>query len=215
MAALPVPTPAVAPDSCRRSPVALGLGLVTLVTGAAFLLAGLLLPVSPSQAIAIPRTLVNPAANAQFDAVHMAEGARHRRLHFTASSPPDSDNRPGLTTAHDREGRDQESQGTVRLDIQQEARYPHHCVGDRAESAHLASITLCQDPRDALAAMATAQYRGIWVRWDATGAVGAQVGSDDRIAQALFAPASDGASASARRALSDGSWRPRRPPWFR
>jgi hypothetical protein len=103
--------------------------------------------------------------------VRSAEGARHRRFHFTASSPPDSDTRPGLGTAHDRVGRDQESQGTVRLDIQQETQYPHHCVGDRAESAHLASITLCQDPRDALAAMATVQYRDFGSRWDGTGAV--------------------------------------------
>jgi hypothetical protein len=144
--------------------VALGVGLVGLVTGAGLFLAGLLLLISPSREIEIPRTSESQVETARFAAIYMAEGPRHRSLNFTTIPPPDADFRPGLHMAHVRNGGDRAEPGTVRSDLQRKERSPHSCLGDSAESAHLATVPLCQDPRDALATMAAARYRGSWSR---------------------------------------------------
>ena len=174
MAALPVPTPAAPPTRCRGSAVVLGIGLVGLITGAALLLTGLFLPVPPSYAIEVPRTAVSRAARARLDTIQVApEATGHRRLHFAAITQSDINDHFGLVTANDRNRVDQSGPGIVRSDLKQKARRPRSCLGARAESTHIATVPPCQDPRDALAAMAAAHYRAPWTRWDGTGAAAA------------------------------------------
>jgi predicted metal-binding membrane protein len=96
-------------------------------------------------------------------------------LRFTAMTQSDIKDHVGLATADDHNRVAQPVIGIVRFDLQHKARRLRNCLGDRAESTHLATVPLCQDPRDALAAMAAAQYRGSWTRWDGIGVVAPQV----------------------------------------
>ena len=68
---------------------------------------------------------------------------------------------------------DQSGPGIVHSGLKQMAGRPVYCPGTNRDSAHLATVPLCQDPRGALAAMA-AHYRAPWIRWDGTGAAAAQ-----------------------------------------
>jgi hypothetical protein len=153
MAALPVPNPATSIGSCGPTSLALGAGLVALVTGAAVLLADLLLPISPSHAIDAPRTFLSRAANARLDGGQDTPGVtRGPFLRFTAMTESDIGDHVGQVTANEH------------TRVPQTIRRPRNCLGNRAESAHLATVPLCHDPRDALAAMAAAQYRGSRIR---------------------------------------------------
>src|SRR5215204_5305535 len=214
MAALLDSTPAVPPDLRGRVSLPLAVGLVAVVTGFGVFFSGVMLPDSQFQAIEVPHRAVHRGAVVRFDPVQDAMGpTANPRLFITAVSRADADYHAEPGMAYDHNGMDQSGPGIVQADLQQKARLARGCRGTWADSAHLAPIPGCADLRQDLAMMAAAQHAGRWMRWDASGAVAAQVGRDDRIAQALFAPASDGASASARRALPGGSWRPRRPPW--
>jgi hypothetical protein len=165
MAALPVPNPATSIGSCGPTSLALGAGLVALVTGAAVLLADLLLPISPSHAIDAPRTFLSRAANARLDGGQDTPGVtRGPFLRFTAMTESDIGDHVGQVTANEHTRVPQPVIGNVRSDLNQTIRRPRNCLGNRAESAHLATVPLCHDPRDALAAMAAAQYRGSRIR---------------------------------------------------
>lgn len=175
MAALPGPTPVSPPKPCSRSLVALGVGMVALFAGAALLLAGLLLPVPPSDVNQVPRTAVNRAANVRFDTGQDAPGVtKDPFLRFAAMTQSDINDPLGLATANGRIPVVQSGAGSVNSDLQHKAPRPRNCLGDRAESAHLATVPLCQNPGDALAAMAAAHSRGSSISWDGTGAVAAR-----------------------------------------
>jgi hypothetical protein len=79
--------------------------------------------------------------------------------------------------------------GIVRSDLQQQVRNPRSCIGTGADSTQKAELPLCEDPRVALAMMASAQRRGTETRWDETvAAVVVRVTGDDRIASELAIP---------------------------
>ena len=187
MAALPVPMPAAPPAPCSGSAVALTIGLVALISGGALLLVGLLQSDSSSHALEVPRTAMNRAASVRFDAGQDAPGiTKDSPLRVTAMSQPDTNNHSGLATANDHNRVAQSGPGTGSSDLEHKARRPRNCASTNAESAHSADLPLCQDPRDALAAMAAAQHRRAWTRRDGTAAyVATWAGSEDRIANAL------------------------------
>jgi hypothetical protein len=162
--------------------VALGVGLVALFAGTALLLACLLLPVPPSQAITVPGTAANRAATMRLDGGQDAPKiAKNLSLRFTAKTQPDINDYFRLTTVSGRNRVAQSGSGIVRSDLKQKAGRPRNCAGTNTDSAHLATLPVCGDPRGALAVIA-AHYRGAWTRWDGTGAAAAQA------ARAVLAP---------------------------
>jgi hypothetical protein len=191
MAALPVSRPQTPPASCSGSPVALALGLVALITGAALLLSGLLLPISPSHPIGIPGTAVIPTPAARFDVAQDAAGATGAPpfLRFGPVTTPghcETDQSPPVHSEADAQWRARTATGWL---------WPEGTRGTRAEPTHPTTIPLCRDPRDDLAMMAATQYREC-----VSDACPCLMGvpsnrlslgnSDDRIAHALFGAAS-------------------------
>jgi hypothetical protein len=191
MAALPVSRRQTPPVSCSGSPVALALGLVALITGAALLLSGLLLPISPSHPIEIPDTAVIPTPAVRFDAAEDAAVA--------TGAPPFLRFGPVTTLGHC--GMDQSPPVLPEADVQSRARTATGCLwpevtrGAHADPTHPATIPLCRDPCDDLAMLAATQYREC-----VSDACPCLMGvpsnrlslgnSDDRIAHALFGAAS-------------------------
>jgi len=183
MAAHPVPAPAAPPIPCSGPSWALRVGLVGLFAGGALLVACEFLPVPASHAIEVPRASVNRAAHMRFgDGQDAAGSTKDPSLRFTARTQLNTNHHVGRATTNERNREVRPGLGSVRSDLNHKARRPRSCFGDRAESPHLATVPVCQNPRDALTAMATAQYRGFWSRWDGTDAVATQAASDDRIA---------------------------------
>jgi hypothetical protein len=154
--------------------VALAVGLIALVTGAAVFLAGLLLPVPPLYANQVPLSAVNRAANVRFDGGRDApKVTKDPSIRFTAMTQSDINDHFGLRTVNEHIRVSQSGPGIVRSDLKQKADRPRNCAGTNMDSAHLATLPVCQDPQGAFAAMA-AHYRGAWTRWDGTGAAAAQ-----------------------------------------
>ena len=180
MAALPVPTPATKVDPCGGSWVALAVGLVALVTGAALILAGLLVQVPPSYANQVPRTAVNRAANARLDGGRNAPKViKDPSLRFTAMTQSDIDDHFKPATTNGRNLATQSGSGIIRSDLKQKAGRPRACASTNTDSAHLATLPVCQDPHGTLMEMAAALYQGqgAWTRWAGTGAAAAQAAS--------------------------------------
>jgi hypothetical protein len=158
MAALPVLSPEAASAPRGGSPMALAVGLVTLVTGIALLLVSVLQPVPRLDAIAVPRTAVNRAAGVRIDAGQgVPEGSEDLRL-FATMTRPDTSNRSAPAT-NDRGGVDQLGPGMVRADLKRTARHPRPCTGANGDSSHHATLPLCFDLHESFAEMAAAAYR--------------------------------------------------------
>ncbi len=190
MAALLAPTPVAPPAPRDRSWVALTAAVAALVSGVIVLVAGVVLPDSPSHPMAVPNTVVNPALAARFDAAQDAAGA--------TGAPPFLHLGPVPTHGH--RGTDQSPPVLPEVDGQWRARPATGCLGPevtratQAEPTDLATIPPCVDPRHALAMMA-AQNRG-----RVSDACPCLLGvpsyrsslsnSDDRIANALFGASS-------------------------
>jgi hypothetical protein len=197
MAPLLNPMPGPAPSSSRCSPLGLALCLVFLITGVSMLLAGLLTPSSQMHTSTVAWTAASREANGRHDVDQVVSQApEDPRLRFTTRTETNTKNRTERAMGHDQSHVTEPGPGIVRADLQQKARRPRGCSGAHAESAHLPTIPLCSDPRVALKMMAEAQYRGRGIRWNGTAASnaadGAGIGSDDRIANALFLPVSAG-----------------------
>jgi hypothetical protein len=162
MAALLVLIPE-APPARRGSPMVLAAGLVAVITGVALLLGGLLLPVPPLDAIAVPRTAVNRAAGVRIDAGQGVSRVSEDLRLFATMTQPDISNSSEPAT-NDRGGVDQLGPGILSSDLIEKVRRLRTCMGTNAESTHFASVPLCSDARRALMEMAAAAYRGSWTR---------------------------------------------------
>jgi hypothetical protein len=194
--------PATALDPYSRSPVAFVLGLVAFISGFTVIVAGAVLPDLTSHPFAVLTTAANQAATASIavrqDAVRVTEDPHL----LPASSDLGSAARqagPIRTQTH----RNAEQIAPVRLglDIRGGVSRPSPCLksdlerGTRAESAHLATIPLQRDPREALITLAAEQHGGPG-SWSGSCLMRrltvqdpGQADSDDRIANALVAPA--------------------------
>jgi hypothetical protein len=163
MAALLVLIPE-APPARRGSPMVLAAGLVAVITGVALLLGGLLLPVPPLDAIAVPRTAVNRAAGVRIDVGQGVSRVSEDLRLFPTMTPPDISNSSEPAATNDRGGVDQLGPGILSSDLIEKVRRLRTCMGTNAESTHFASVPLCSDARGALMEMAAAAYRGSWTR---------------------------------------------------
>jgi hypothetical protein len=162
MAALLVLIPE-APPARRGSPMVLAAGLVAVITGVALLLGGLLLPVPPLDAIAVPRTAVNRAAGVRIDAGQGVSRVSEDLRLFATMTQPDISNSSEPAT-NDRGGVDQLGPGILSSDLIEKVRRLRTCMGTNAESTHFASVPLCSDARGALMDTAAAAYRESWTR---------------------------------------------------
>jgi hypothetical protein len=200
MAAIDASAPATALDSSSRSLVAL-VGLTALASGVSMLLVGVMLPALHSHPVAIIAAEANQAAAAPL-AVRQDVAQVPEDSPLIASRDPFSvAHRAGPITTHDHRNAEQSASVRPGLDLRGGSPRPSPCLktdlerGTRAESAPLATIPLKRDPREVLITLVAAQHGGPGT-WSGpclmrrlTVQDPGHVDSDDRIANALVAPA--------------------------
>jgi hypothetical protein len=189
-------------DRNNRSLAAFVLGLVAFISGFTMLFIGAVPPDLQSHPVAVLAAAANRVDPAPvFSPLDAARAAGGPRL-LTASNEPRSAVRGGgATMTHDDLAAGQISAVHPDPDIRAGSPRPSPCLktdlelGTRAESAQLATIPLQRDPREALIMLAAAQHGGpgIWsgpcLMRRLTVQDSVQADSDDRIANALVAPA--------------------------
>jgi hypothetical protein len=202
MTAIHASAPTTALDRSRRSPAMLVVGLVACVCGFAVLVASAVLPGLTPHPGAIPAAAANQPAAAptavRHDAARIIDDPR--RLPAT-SDPAPTTRRAGPITTHDHYNAELIASERPGLDTRGGSPRPSLCLevdlgrGTRAESAHLATLPLQRDPREALLTLAAAQHGGpgSWSGSCLMRRLSLQepmrADSDDRISNALVAPA--------------------------
>jgi hypothetical protein len=202
MTAIRASTPATALDPYSRSPVAFVLGLVAFISGFTVIVAGAVLPDLTSHPVAVLATAANQAAAAPIAVRQdVARVPEDPHLLPASSDPSSTTRRSGLITTQDHRNAEQIAPVRPGPDIRGQSPRLSPCLksnlerGTRAESAHLATIPLRRDPREALITLAAEQHGGPGP-WSGSCLMRrltvqdpGQADSDDRIANALVAPA--------------------------
>ena len=202
MTAIDASAPVTALDPNSRYPVMLVVGLVAFIFGFTVLVAGAVLPDLTSHPVTVLATAANQAATAPI-AVRQDIARVPENPHLLPASRDSGSTarRTGPIMTQDHRNAEQIAPVRSGHDIRGRSPRPSPCLetdlerGTRAESAHLATIPLQRDPREALLVLAAAQHGGPG-SWSGsclmrrlTGQDPGQAASDDRITNALIAPA--------------------------